>query len=216
MATGKEKVENAIVFFALEHEKLAHEPLGVDSLRKYLASLGYRSFEKRQRPVLSLRRTGIERSNIVVEIDGKPTRMEGDCFTLVPYDGAYVVKAVCSADLGCFSPFEILGMKRTVEVGVAGLARRIDRGLDIQEAKRRMIWVGEKADPDHYGAVDGPPNKHKEVRTMSGLQLLTERYVTQLKELETRMAEVKHRLEVVMEASRLLQEEGISEEGPLR
>jgi hypothetical protein len=54
----------------------------------------------------------------------------------------------------------------------------------------------------------------KEVRTMSGLQLLIERYASQLKELETRMADVKHKLETVMEASRLLEEEGISEDNP--
>ena len=48
---------------------------------------------------------------------------------------------------------------------------------------------------------------------MSGLQLLTEKYVARLKELETQMADVKHKLETVMEASRLLTEEGLSEDG---
>jgi hypothetical protein len=52
----------------------------------------------------------------------------------------------------------------------------------------------------------------KEVRTMSGLQLLIERYVRQIKELETRMADAKHKLEIVMEASRLLAEEGLSDD----
>jgi hypothetical protein len=209
MTIRKEKIKNAIAFFAVEHEKLAHESLRLDSLRKYLASLGYRSFENRRHPVLGLLRNGMERSHIRVYIDGKPVRVEGDCFSLVPYDGGYVVKATCLPDLDCFSTFELFGMKRTVEVGVAALARRVDTGLGIQEAKRRMIWVGKNSDVDHE-----PLNKHKEVRTMSGLQLLTERYVTQLKDLETRMAEVKHKLETVMEASRLLQEEGLSENGP--
>jgi hypothetical protein len=47
---------------------------------------------------------------------------------------------------------------------------------------------------------------------MSSLQLLTEKYVNQLKELEASMAEVKRKLEIVMEASRLLTEEGLSED----
>jgi hypothetical protein len=47
---------------------------------------------------------------------------------------------------------------------------------------------------------------------MSGLQLLIERYVRQIKELETRMADAKHKLEIVMEASRLLAEEGLSDD----
>ena len=51
---------------------------------------------------------------------------------------------------------------------------------------------------------------------MSGLQLLTEKYVTRLKEIETQMQDVKHKLETVMEASRLLEEEGFSEGYPQR
>ncbi len=46
---------------------------------------------------------------------------------------------------------------------------------------------------------------------MTGLQLLVERYGTRLRELETRLTETKHRLEIVSEASRLLDEEGLSE-----
>ena len=54
----------------------------------------------------------------------------------------------------------------------------------------------------------------KEVRAMSGLQLLIERYVGQLKELETRRADTKCKVEIVTEASRLLAEEGLSDEYP--
>ena len=54
----------------------------------------------------------------------------------------------------------------------------------------------------------------KEVRTMSGLKMLTGKYVAEMKELETRLADVKHKLEIVLEASRLLEEEGLSEDNP--
>jgi hypothetical protein len=209
MATKEEKIKNAICFFALEHEKLAHRPLSLNSLHKYLASLGYRSFEKSRRPALGLLRGRMGRRHIIVDIDGKQTKLKADCFSLVPYHDTYVVEATGSPDLNYFSPFELLGMKRTVEIGAAGLARRVDSGLDIREAKR--IWIGEKVDDE---AISEPPTRHKEVYEMSGLQQLTERYVTQLEELETRMAEVKHRLEIVIEASRLLQEEGLSEDSP--
>jgi hypothetical protein len=56
--------------------------------------------------------------------------------------------------------------------------------------------------------------KDKEVGTMSGLQLLTEKYVNRLKELEAQVEDVKHKLEIVMEASRLLEGEGLSEDTP--
>jgi hypothetical protein len=54
----------------------------------------------------------------------------------------------------------------------------------------------------------------KEVGTMSGLQLLTEKYATRLKELEAQLADAKHKLDIVMEASRFLEEEGLTEDGP--
>jgi hypothetical protein len=47
---------------------------------------------------------------------------------------------------------------------------------------------------------------------MSGLTLLTEKYTTQLTELENKMTELKRKLETVAEAARLLEEEGLSEE----
>jgi hypothetical protein len=210
-STKEEKIKNAICFFALEHEKLAREPLGLNSLRKYLASLGYRSFEMSRRPALGLLRGRLGRRHVIVDIDGKQTKLKGDCFSLVPYHGTYVVEAAGSPDLNYFSPFELLGMKRTVEIGAAGLERRVDSGLDIREARGRRMWVGEKAEDE---AIHEPPTKHKEVCDMSGLNMLIQRYTKQLEELETRMAEVKRKLEITMEASRLLQEEGLSEDGP--
>jgi hypothetical protein len=54
----------------------------------------------------------------------------------------------------------------------------------------------------------------KEVRATSPLELLTEKYHNQLRELETRLAEVKGKLETVMEASRLVEEEGFSRDSP--
>ncbi len=49
---------------------------------------------------------------------------------------------------------------------------------------------------------------------MRDLQMLSERYSNQIKELEARMADVKHKFEVVMEATKLLQAEGFSDERP--
>jgi|GEM_PF-1769390 hypothetical protein len=54
--------------------------------------------------------------------------------------------------------------------------------------------------------------KTEKVRTVSGLQLLIERYTAQMKELETRMADARHKQEILLEASRLLEQEGLSED----
>ena len=56
--------------------------------------------------------------------------------------------------------------------------------------------------------------KYKEAYEMSSLRVLIEKYVTQMKELEGRIADTKHKLEIVMEASRLLAEEGLADEYP--
>jgi len=207
----EERIKNAICFFASEHEKLAREPLGLNSLRKYLASLGYGNFEMSRRPALGVLRGRLGRRHIIVDIEGKHTKLKSDCFSFVPYHGTYVVEATGSADLSSFSPSELLKMKRTVEIGAAGLAKRVDSGLDIREAKGRRIWVGGKVGDE---TINEPPPTHKEGYTMANLHALMEKYVTHIKELETRMAETKHKLEIVMEASRLLAEEGLSDDYP--
>jgi hypothetical protein len=54
----------------------------------------------------------------------------------------------------------------------------------------------------------------KEVCPMSGLLMLIERYTIQVKELEARITELKRKLEIVMEVSRLLEEEGVADDNP--
>ena len=46
---------------------------------------------------------------------------------------------------------------------------------------------------------------------MTSLQSLIERYTDKLAQLEIQASDVKHKLNIVMEASRLLEEEGLSE-----
>ena len=54
----------------------------------------------------------------------------------------------------------------------------------------------------------------EEERLLSDLQWLIERYAGQLKELEARSADVRRKLEIAVEASRLLEEEELSEDCP--
>ena len=52
----------------------------------------------------------------------------------------------------------------------------------------------------------------EEVREiMTSLQSLIDRYTDKLAQLEMQVSDVKHKLNIVMEASRLLEEEGLSE-----
>ena len=114
-------------------------------------------------------------------------------------------------DLSFFSPLEVGAMKGLVEAH----AHRFAKARDAAEATglRERRWM--KTDKDVGFEVvfnDDFVAAYKEAYTMAGLHALIEKYVAHIKELETRMAETKHKLEVVMEASRLLIEEGITDE----
>jgi hypothetical protein len=215
----EEKIRNAICFFASEHEKLTHKPLAHTFLYKYLAFLDFASLEKVGRPALGLLSCTMGRGPVPVGIYGKGDKPRDDRFVYVSRgEGRYIVKAAGEPDLSCFSAFELNEMKKLVETYAHQFAKAFDLGgvglgATVYSTKTRhnrkggMINYGDVFDDEFF-------TKQREVRIMSGLQLLTEKYVTQLKDLETRMGEVKHKLETVMEASRLLEEEGLSEDSP--
>jgi hypothetical protein len=109
---------------------------------------------------------------------------------------------------------------------MAVLAGKLIKGVGRRHRPRSdspfPAFTGARRGPGRIGeqALTSPakilshPSLHKKVRTMSGPQLLVERYIGQLKELEARMADVKHKLEIVTEVSRLLEEEGLFEGNP--
>ncbi len=207
----EEKIKNAICYFASEHERLTHKPLTDTFLYEYLAFLDYASIEKIGRPALGLLYRTKGKGPLRY---GTYEKRDNDCFIFLSQgEGRYVVKATAKPDLTCFSPFELRQMKRLVET----YAHRFVKAFDTSGATHTGFWkrtwgIGTNAGIDYDDVFDDDFfTKQKEASTMSGLQSLIERYVSQLKELETRMADIKHKLETVMEASRLLEEEGLSE-----
>lgn len=215
----EEKIRNAICFFASEHEKLTRKPLAHTFLYKYLAFLDYASLEKIGRPALGLLSCTMGRGPVPIGVYGKGDKARGAGFVYVSRGpGRYIVKASGKPDLSCFSPFELNEMNRLVATHAHHFARAFDiAGVGhVTMGFSTRTWRERKDEVLNYGDVfdDDFFTKQKEVRIMSGLQLLTEKYVTQLKDLETRMVEIKHKLETVMEASRLLEEEGLSEDNP--
>ncbi len=211
MVVSEEKIINAICFFASEHERRTGDLLSVDLLHKYLVSLGLKSFEKKTWHGFGLVSRKTETMRMFARVDGKRIELKDDRFAFVHDEDGYAVKATGSPDLSCFSPFELFGMKRTVETGAAILAKRVDSGLDIREAKRR-IWIEDSAtNIGRYGAGDqrfstGLPQAPK----ASGLAMLVVNYEKQVGELECRLAETRRKLETIMETLRLLEEEGLS------
>lgn len=208
----EEKITNAVCFFASEHERITGTLLTHTSLYKYLAFLDYAAMEKTGRPALGLLSLTRMRHPLPVDIYAELQRSRKDCFSFLSLgQGLYLVKATERPDLSFFSPLEVSEMKSLVET----YAHRFAKARDAAEARgsRKRRWM-RTSEGVGYGDVfeDNLTATYKEVHAMAGLHALVEKYVAQIKELETRMAETKHKLEVVMEASRLLVEEGLSDE----
>jgi hypothetical protein len=221
---GEEKVKNAIAFFASEHERLTQKPLAVTSLYKYLALLDA-SLRKVAHPTFEphFRRMG---RKLTDPYERRETRKD-DCFVVIPREGEYVVKATRNPDLSYFYSFELDEMNKLVRLNALTRVlhkrfssletddtKRLDEvNADFLDDTREEAWAEIK-----NAVMDVSERsfftKRKEVDEMTSLNLLIEKYETRLKELETAMAEVKRKLEVVIEASRLLTEEGLSEDEP--
>jgi hypothetical protein len=213
----EEKIKNAICFFAWEHERLTRKLLTHTFLYKYLAFLDYASMEKTGRPALGLLYRTRGRGPLPIGAYGRQEKLKNDCFTFLPQGkGRYMVRATGKPDLGCFSPLELSEMKSLVET----YAHRFAKACDTGEASRRAtgFWkrtrgIGTSAGVG-YDDVFGDDffTTQKETCTMSSLHVLIEKYVARTKELETRMADTRRKLKIVTEATRLLVEEGLSDE----
>jgi hypothetical protein len=66
-----EKIENAICFFAKEHQKKARKPLYQTFLYKYLAFLDFISLRETGQPALGLRYLAMEKGPVPIEIYDK-------------------------------------------------------------------------------------------------------------------------------------------------
>lgn len=210
---GKEdKIKNAICFFAFEHERLTGKLPTLKSLYDYLAFLDYASIEKTGHPALGLLYSMRGGHPLPVTTHEKLQGLKKDPFIFLPQGhGAYLVKAAGEPDLSWFSSFEKNQMKRLVET----YARRFAKARDAVAAAdfRKRRWTRSGGGVGYEDVFnDDFIKEYKEANAMAGLHTLMERYIAQIKELENRMADTKHKLEIVMEALRLLTEEGLSEE----
>jgi len=208
----EEKIKNAICYFAFEHERFTGKLVTLTSLYNYLAFLDYASLEKTGHPALGLLYSMRGRHPLPVNTHARLQGLRMDPFTFLSQGkGGYLVKARQEPDLSWFSPFEKNQMKRLVETYAHRFAKAGDAAGATGLPKRR--WKGAEESVGYEDVFnDDFVNKYKEAYTMAGLHTLMERYVAQIKELESRTTDTKHKLEVVMEALRLLTEEGLSDE----
>ena len=211
----EERIKNAISFFASEHRRLTRRPLGHTFLYKYLAFFDFAIMEKTGHPSLGLLYSTRGKGPSPI----RRGKLKSDRFIFLPRgEGRYIVTAAGEPDLSCFSPSEANEMRRLVETYAHRFAKAYDSGEGGY--KETGFWRRARSARTKEGVGyddvfdDDFFIKYKEAYEMSSLRVLIEKYVTQMKELEGRIADTKHKLEIVMEASRLLAEEGLADEYP--
>lgn len=148
----KEKIENAIAFFASRHKKATRKPLSQTFLYKYLAFLDFTSLEETGRPVLGLRYKAMERGPVPIEIYSKRENLKTSVFEFRRVgETQFVVMPRQNPNLDYFSGYEINLMDRLIEI----YANVFVRAGDISEASHQEIKAWKKAwNRQHNSIID--------------------------------------------------------------
>jgi uncharacterized phage-associated protein len=141
IAYQKEKIENAICFFAAEHKKATNQFLYQTYLYKYLALLEFDSIKNIGRPVLGLQYKAMEKGPVPIEIYNKRNSYKTDCFEFKQIEQGIVIIPKGKPDLGYFSPYEIERMRRLIEI----YASRFVKSKEMSESSHQEIRAWNKA-----------------------------------------------------------------------
>lgn len=138
----KEKIENAICFFAFEHKKATGQPLYQTFLYKYLAFFDFECLKKTGRPSLGLKYIAMEKGPVPPEIYNKRNSYKTDCFEFrMISQEIYIIDPKGKPDLAYFSPNEIVQMRRLIEI----FADSYVKSNEISEASHEAIKAWRKA-----------------------------------------------------------------------
>lgn len=131
----KEKIENAICFFAKEHQKKTRSPLFQTYLYKYLSFLDFDSVTNTGKPALGLTYQALERGPVPIEIYQNKEKIESTCFRVKRYGKSFVFISTGAPDLSFFSKYEINCMVRLVEI----YANKFIKSKEMSEASHQEI-----------------------------------------------------------------------------
>jgi len=117
IAYQKEKIENAICFFANEHKKHTRYPLFQTMLYKYISYLEFNSIEKTGRPVFDLTYIAWKNGPVPKEIYDKRNNYNTSLFVFIKNsEGNIEIKPKEKPNLDYFSKYEISEMNRLIEI----------------------------------------------------------------------------------------------------
>ncbi len=113
----KEKIENAICFFAGEHQKKTRHPLYQTFLYKYLAFLDFGSLRETGRPCLGLSYMAMEHGPVPIEIYGRLDEIKSTLFeSRCDQERRITIHPKSKPNLDYFSNKEISQMQRLIEI----------------------------------------------------------------------------------------------------
>jgi hypothetical protein len=110
----KEKIQNAIVFFAREHRKKTRKPLYQTYLYKYLAFLDFISLREIGRPSLGLVYRAMFRGPVPIEIYEK--KEDTPLYRFVKDERGETIVAQNKPNMDFFSSYEMDLMNRLIEI----------------------------------------------------------------------------------------------------
>ena len=104
----KEKIENAVCFFAQEHKKKSGKPLAQTYLWKYLAFVDFISIEKLGSPAFGLEYKAMKKGPVPHSLYNRRHDYKTDLFEFINIgEGKFVIKSKKSPDMDYFSKFEM-------------------------------------------------------------------------------------------------------------
>lgn len=117
IAYQKEKIENAICFFASEHRKKARSFLYQTFLYKYLAFLDFESLQESGRPILGLEYKAFPKGPVPRELYENRYDLKSECFEFkADPEGKFIVLPKGKPNMDYFSQYEIKLMERLIEI----------------------------------------------------------------------------------------------------
>lgn len=170
IAYQKEKIENAICFFASEHSKRTKKPLYQLFLYKYLAFLDFKSIEETGRPVLGLKYMAMDRGPVPIEIYDARKVLKTECYEFRNVEeNKYVIIPKGNPNLDYFSAYEIKKMHELVEI----YADIFVKASDISEASHqdikawRRTWKEKPNSIIEYELQFDDDIKHKDAKELT-------------------------------------------------
>jgi len=141
IAYRKEKIDNAICFFATEHQKKSGKPLTQTYLYKYLAFLDFLSVEKMGIPALDLEYRAMPWGPVPHKLYNERKSLKTDLYEFIDMGNEiFVIRPKAHADLIYFSEFERDIMNQLI----SRYATHYGRANEISEDSHKKIRAYDK------------------------------------------------------------------------